>query len=271
MQPLLISAAGVLGLLIGSFLNVVVWRVPRGESLLPASRCPGCRSPIRPWQNVPVVSWLALRGRCARCRARISARYPLLELGTGLVFALVTWWFVALWGAATGTPAWWAALAGYLWFAAATLALAIIDLEHQRLPDAVVLPALVVVAALLSASAALNGDWARLASTLGGSVALFVFYLVVALVYPRGIGGGDVKLAPVIGAALGFCGWPALVVGAFAGFLLGAVVGLALVAMRRATRKSGIPFGPFMLLGAWLGVLWGERIADAYLGWFGLR
>lgn len=272
--PWLIALVGVFGLLIGSFLNVVVWRVPRGESLLPDSRCPRCEAPIRPLQNVPVLSWIALRGRCANCGARISARYPLVELGTGVAFALVAWWQAIAFGrpALSGLPAIadWLALAGYLWFAAASIALTLIDLDHRRLPDAVVLPSLAAVAILLSASAIAAGDWSRLLSTLGAAAALFALYLAIALVYPSGIGGGDVKLAPLVGAALGFSGWPSVAVGAFAGFLLGAVFGLALIALRRATRKTGIPFGPFMLAGSWAGLIWGDALMAGYLGFFGL-
>lgn len=271
--PWLVAGAALFGLLIGSFLNVVVWRVPRGESLLPDSHCPQCGAAIRPWQNVPVLSWIALRGRCARCRGRISARYPLVELGTALAFALVAWWAVSEFGWPAGemnTAAWWLTLVAYLAFAGVSISLALIDLDHQRLPDVIVLPSLAVITALLALAATLDADWPRLISALGGAAALFVLYLVIALVYPRGIGGGDVKLAPLLGAAVGFIGWSALVVGAFAGFALGAVVGLALIAARRATRKTALPFGPFMLIGAWIGIGWGETIAGAYLGLFGL-
>lgn len=276
----LVIAAGAFGLLIGSFLNVVVWRVPRGESLLPASHCPHCDAPIRSWQNVPVISWVALGGRCASCRERISARYPLVELGTGAAFALVAWWWVSFVGgplpavdATQHVPtivAWWLALGAYLWFAAAGVALTLIDLDHQRLPNAIVLPGLAVVISLLVASAILSGEWSRAGSTIAAAAALFALYFVIALVYPSGIGGGDVKLAPLVGGALGFIGWGAVAVGAFAGFLLGAVFGLALIALRRATRKSGIPFGPFMLVGAWIGIAWGQPLMGAYLSLFGL-
>lgn len=282
MPVLFLVGSGVLGLLIGSFLNVVVWRVPRGDSLLPGSRCPGCDAAIRPWQNVPIVSWLILRGRCANCDGRISARYPLVELSTGVVFVLVACWW-AFWGPmAAGAPwtpgteghmlgaaAWWLALAGYLWFAAAGIALTLIDLDHRRLPDTIVLPSTLVIVVLLSSAALLNGEWSRLVATLGGGAALFAFYFLIALVYPRGIGGGDVKLAPLIGAIAGFVGWAPLAVGAFAGFLLGAVVGLVLIAARRSSRRTGIPFGPFMLSGAWVGILWGQEVGRAYLGLFG--
>jgi len=275
----LVGAIGALGLLIGSFLNVVIWRVPRGESLLPNSRCPKCGAAIRPWQNIPVISWLVLRGRCANCRVRISVRYPIVELGTGIAFALVAWWWI---GSSVSSDsellempglqatAWWLSLSAYLWLAAVSIALALIDLELRRLPDAVVLPSIGVIGGLLSLSALLLGDWGALIGALGGGAAMFAFYLLIALVYPRGIGGGDVKLAPVLGAALGFVSWGALAVGAFAGFLLGALAGLVLMALRRATMKTGLPFGPSMIVGAWIGIVWGEQIMVGYLALFGL-
>lgn len=277
--PWLLGAIGAFGLLIGSFLNVVIWRVPRGESLLPNSRCPKCGAAIRPWQNIPVISWLVLRGRCARCRAPISVRYPIVELGTGIAFALVAWWRIEL-SEHSGTDllemsglqatAWWLGLAAYLWLTAASMALALIDLELKRLPDAIVLPSIGVVGGLLSLSALLVGDWAALVGTVGGGAAMFAFYLLIALVYPRGIGGGDVKLAPVLGAGLGFVSWGALAVGAFTGFLIGAFAGLALMAVRRATMKTGLPFGPSMIVGAWIGLVWGDPIMVDYLRLFGL-
>lgn len=274
MLPGLIAAVGVFGLLIGSFLNVVIWRVPRGESLLPDSHCPHCDAPIRPWQNVPVISWLVLRGRCARCAHPISARYPLIELGTGVAFALVAWWLTTTLGLPTSEPlavtAWWLTLAAYLWFAAAGIALIAIDLELQRLPDAIVLPSLAVVAGLLAIAAALTGEWGQLVAVVGGAAALFAFYFVIVLVYPKGMGGGDVKLAPLLGAAMGSVGWGAVLVGGFAGFALGAVIGLAVMAVRRVGMKHAIPFGPSMIAGAWIGIAWGDAILTAYLRLVGL-
>lgn len=267
------AAGGLLGLLIGSFLNVVVWRVPRRESLLHDSHCPKCDTPIRPWQNVPVLSWLMLRGRCARCRAPISVRYPLVEAGTGAAFALVVWWAGHTWGwesfagGAGAVRAWaaWLALAAYLWFAAISIALTLIDLEHQRLPDAIVLPSLGVILVLLAASSVVSAQWGQLVATFGASAALFGLYFLIVLVYPEGMGGGDVKLAPLVGAMLGFFGWGAVAVGAFAGFLIGAVVGLLLIAAKKAGRKTGLPFGPSMLVGAWVGIIWGEAMWGGYL------
>ena len=274
----LITSAGVFGLLIGSFLNVVIWRVPRGESLLPNSHCPKCDAPIRPLQNVPVVSWLVLRGRCANCGNRISVRYPLVEITTGVAFGLVAWWVTNRVGAATlvgaadalSAIAAWLVLTAYLWLAAISIALTLIDLEHQRLPDAIVLPSIAVVTVLLGLAAALTGNWAQLVSTLAGAAILFVAYFTIVLIYPRGLGGGDVKLAPLLGAALGFVGWDALAVGAFAGFVLGAFYGLSLIALRRGGRKTEIPFGPFMIAGAWLGLWVGPALMHAYLSFWAL-
>ena len=272
LQIALTVGIGGFGAIIGSFLNVVIWRVPRGESLLPASHCPACDAAIRPWQNVPVLSWIALRGRCASCRAKISVRYPLVEFATGLAFAAVTWWSVTsavsahvIGASPAAAVAVWLALAAYLWFAAASITLTMIDLEHRRLPTAIVAPTGIVVGALLTAAALLTQDWPRLVSTLSGSAILFALYLVIALIAPRGIGGGDVKLAPVLGAPLGFLGWGALAVGGFAGFLLGALAGLVLIAAGRATRRTALPFGPFMLAGAWIGLVAGPWLMTAYL------
>lgn len=273
-MTLLLPAAGILGLLIGSFLNAVIWRVPRGISLLPASRCPGCGAEIRPWHNVPVVSWLLLRGRCANCNERISVRYPLIELGTAIAFALVAWWYLGAFGpvptASLPLTGWWLALIAYLWTAAAGIALTAIDLELKRLPDAIVLPSVALVTLLLVAAAVLDGDWVKALTVIAAAVALFLGYALIILVYPAGLGGGDVKLAPLIGAATGYVGWAAVAVGAFAGFFLGAAFGLALAAMRRSGRKTAFPFGPAMLAGAWIGVLWGPMLMDGYLRVFGL-
>ncbi|NLB48179.1 MAG: prepilin peptidase [Microbacteriaceae bacterium] len=171
----------------------------------------------------------------------------------------------------TAAIAAWAALAAYLWFVSISIALSVIDFELQRLPDAIVLPSIGVVAGLLSLSAVLGGNWAQLIAVIGGAAALFVFYFVIVLVYPKGMGGGDVKLAPVVGAALGYIGWDAVIVGGFAGFAIGAIVGLVVMAVRRVGRKHALPFGPWMLAGAWLGIVLGPQIMLAYLRLVGLQ
>jgi leader peptidase (prepilin peptidase)/N-methyltransferase len=254
MAPVLV-VIGVAGLLVGSFLNVVIHRVPRDESLLrPGSRCPRCEAAIRPWHNVPVLSWLVLLGRCDRCGERISARYPLVELATAVLFVAIT----ARFGITLQLPA-------YLYLAAITIALAMIDFDVKRLPDAIVFPSYLVGALLLIPAAVAHADWWSAGRGLIAMAALFAFYLAIAMVYPGGMGFGDVKLAGLLGLYLGWLGWSSVVVGTFAGFLLGALVGVALVAARRAGRKSALPFGPYMLAGAMLAVFAARPIASWYL------
>lgn len=270
----LVIAVGALGALIGSFLNVVIYRVPAGRSIVhPPSACPSCGARVRPRDNVPIVSWVLLRGRCRDCDAPISRRYPLVELltaltfvGVALVFApsLLTAPSVSIAVAAT------LVLVAHLYLAAITIALTAIDLETHRLPDAIVLPSYIVVAALLTGAAIAAADLERLAIAAAGAGILFGLYLLLALISPRGMGMGDVKLAGVIGLYLGWAGWAALAVGTLAAFVLGGLVGIVLIAARRASRNSGIPFGPWMLGGAWLGIVLGDPIARAYLALFGL-
>jgi leader peptidase (prepilin peptidase)/N-methyltransferase len=269
--------AGVFGSLIGSFLNVVVFRVPAGRSIVsPPSACPSCGSRIRAVDNIPVVSWLVLRGRCRDCRAAISVRYPAVELGTALGFAAVTVWRLpsVLEAAATGSGTAIAAavveLVAYLFLMAISVALALIDLDTHRLPDRIVLPAYVVGGGLLIVAGALEGDgWSLLRALVGGAAA-FLLYLVLGLTKPGAMGFGDIKLAGLLGLYLGWAGWSALVIGVFGGFVIGGVVAVALLAARRVSRTGGIPFGPSMLAGAWLGLVAGPAIWNAYLGLIGL-
>ncbi|RZU64114.1 leader peptidase (prepilin peptidase)/N-methyltransferase [Microterricola gilva] len=277
-------AVGLFGLLIGSFLNVVVYRVPAGLSIVsPPSACPGCGAQIRPGDNVPVLSWLLLRGKCRACREPISARYPLVELGTGLAFAIVTVWLVVLvstggvsTSSASGDGSTSAVVANvlmllaYLYLAAISIALALIDIDTHRLPNAIVLPSYVVAAVLLAASGLMAQDFDALLWTAIGGIAMWMAYFVMAFIYPAGMGFGDVKLAGVLGLYLGFLGLGPLLVGAFAAFVLGGIFAVVLLITKRAGRKSGIPFGPWMLLGAWLGIFWGDAIWQGYLGLIGL-
>lgn len=251
---------GVFGLLIGSFLNVVVWRVPRGESLVsPPSHCPGCDTPIRLYDNVPVVSWLVLRGRCRHCGVRISARYPLVELATGLLFAALA---LRL-GLDPALPA-------YLYLGAICVALTLIDLDHKRLPNAIVLPSYGVGAALLTIAALAEGEPRALLRAAIGLVALYGVYFLLVLAYPAGMGFGDVKLAGVLGMYLAYLGWPEWFVGWLLGFFLGGLFGVGALLTRRASRKTQVPYGPFMMAGALIAVFAGGAVADAYLGATGL-
>jgi leader peptidase (prepilin peptidase)/N-methyltransferase len=256
---LLVAGAAVIGLVIGSFLNVVVWRVPRGESIVsPPSACPRCGHAIRRRDNVPIVSWLVLQGRCRDCGEPISRRYPLVEAATGAAFGLTAWHFGASW-----------ALPAYLFLAAISVALALIDIDTKRLPNALVLPSYPVAVMLLALASWNPGgasDWQAWVRALIGGAALYAVYFLLMFVYPAGMGFGDVKLAGVLGLFLGWVGWGALVVGWFAAFLLGGLFSIGLLASRRANRKTGIPFGPWLLLGAVVGIAVGQPIADWYLG-----
>ncbi|OII33880.1 peptidase A24 [Curtobacterium sp. MMLR14_010] len=266
----LVGLAGVFGLLIGSFLNVVVYRVPAGLSVVrPASACPSCGHEIRGVDNIPVVSWLVLRAACRDCGSRISARYPLVEAATGVLFAVVAAVVIARTGAGSVATVS-VSLVAMLYLMAITVALALIDLDTHRLPDAIVLPAYVVLLVLLAVCSATTGDWSALLRGVIGMLVLAVGYFALAVAVPGGMGMGDVKLAGVLGLVLAYLGWGPLAVGAFGGFALGAIFAIGLVAARRARRGSGIPFGPWMLAGAWVGILAGDGIWSAYLGLIGL-
>ncbi|WP_202876310.1 A24 family peptidase [Kribbella sp. VKM Ac-2566] len=236
--------AGLLGLAVGSFLNVVIYRVPRGESVVnPPSHCPRCGSLVRPRHNVPVIGWIMLRGRCADCRLPISVRYPLVELATGLLFSAIALRLDTV-----------AALPAYLWFTGAGVALALIDLDVRRLPNAIVAPSYPILLALLVGAAAWDHDGRALIRAVIGGAALFGFYLLLAVAYPAGMGWGDVKLSGLVGAVLAYLSWQALLVGALAAFVLGAAVGLVVMGIGRGGRKTALPFGPFMIAGVLLAV-----------------
>jgi leader peptidase (prepilin peptidase) / N-methyltransferase len=274
MLVVLTVAAGVFGALIGSFLNVVVYRVPLHKSLVsPPSACTHCGARIAWYDNIPVLSWLILRGKCRRCGAPISARYPLIEVGTAIFFAAVTLQFgsgVATSASATATVAAILVLVAFLYLAAVSIALVAIDLERSLLPSAIVLPSYAVGGLLLLAAALLTPDIESLARAAAGAGILFALYLITAIAYPGGMGFGDVKLAGVLGLYLGWLGWTQLAVGAFSAFLIGGLFAIILVIFRHAGRKSRIPFGPWMILGTWVGIFVGGAVANWYLGLFGL-
>ncbi len=241
-----VVVAGLFGAVIGSFLNVVAHRVPLGESLVsPGSRCPECGAPVKPYDNVPVVSWLVLRGRCRNCDAPISPRYPLVELATALAFAAV----VAVRGFDND-------LVLELPFVAALIALAAIDFDHKLLPNKIVYPlaAYGVIATLLV-------DQDDLVENLIAGAGAFAFLLVAVIAYPRGMGMGDVKLAGAMGLYLGLSVIPAMLTA----FLSGSVVGLFIIAREGAAgRKKAVPFGVFLALGGIVGVLAGHELIDVY-------
>ncbi|MEI6374338.1 MAG: prepilin peptidase [Actinomycetes bacterium] len=256
----LIVACGIFGLLIGSFLNVVIYRVPAGQSIVsPPSRCPGCGSEIKAYDNIPIISWLLLRGKCRNCGEPISVRYPLVELLTGVLFAVMAWKFGFSWE-----------LPAFLFLAAVGVALAAIDLDTRRLPNVITLPSYPVAVALLVLPAVLDGRWPDFGRALAAGVILFAFYFLLAFIYPAGMGFGDVKLSGLVGIYLGWLGWGALIVGGFLGFALGAIVGVALMVRGRAGRKTALPYGPFMLLGALIAIFVADPISSWYLGLIGL-
>lgn len=266
---------GVFGSLIGSFLNVVAYRVPLKRSIVsPPSACTGCGARIKGYDNVPVLSWLVLRGRCRSCTSPISVRYPIVELSTAVFFGVVAWRFlpalVPTEPSASSIASVVLVLAAFLYLAAVSVVLALIDLDTQTLPNAIVLPGYFVGAALLGAASVLTGDYAALIRAGIGLGILWALYLIIALAYPGGMGFGDVKLAGLLGLFLGYLGWAQLVVGAFAAFLLGGIFAIGLLVTRRATRKSGIPFGPWMLAGTWVGIFFGAATWNVYLALFGL-
>jgi leader peptidase (prepilin peptidase)/N-methyltransferase len=257
---LAIPLLGVLGLLVGSFLNVVIHRVPAGLSVVsPGSACPFCGQAVRPYDNIPVVSWLLLRGRCRDCSRPISVRYPMVELATAGLFAITGWWFG--WSAYTG-----AALVAM----AAGVALLLIDLDHQRLPFPITFAAGGGVALALGLDAAVNGSAPVPTALLSAGFWTAVYGGIWLATAGRGMGVGDVALAPVLGLLLGWLGWGPSVVGLMGGFVIGAVVGVVLLVSMRAAGRSRVAHGPFLLSGAGLGLFAGESLWQTYLGLVGL-
>jgi leader peptidase (prepilin peptidase) / N-methyltransferase len=248
------TVCALLGLAVGSFLNVVIYRVPRKESVVrPRSRCPGCGTQLAERDNIPVVSWILLRGRCRSCGEAISGRYPLVELGTAVLFAAAGLRFGLDW-----------ALPAYLVFFAALMAITFIDLEHYIIPNRVVYPTIFLSVPLLILAAALQDEWGNLERALLGAVLAWGFLLVVHLISPRGMGFGDVRLSFVLGLFLGWLDLRHVFLGLFLGFLFGSISGLALMALRRRGRKDHIPFGPFLAAGAVVAVLFGSPILGSY-------
>ncbi len=254
MTALAVAGSALLGLAVGSFLNVVIHRVPLHESVVtPGSRCPRCRTSLGARDNVPVASWVALRGHCRHCAAPIPARYPLVEVAAAALFAAV---------AARLGLSW--ALPAYLVCFASLLALSVIDIDHGVLPSRIIYPTLVLTGALLVVAAFAEDRWGDLRNALVGALAAWAFLGLLWVAYPRGMGFGDVRLAPVLGAHLGFLSLMHVFVGIFSAALLGAVTGLALQAAGRRGGRDPIPFGPFLALGTLVTVLFGA----AFLGWY---
>ncbi len=270
-----VLSAALLGLLVGSFLNVVIYRLPimmqrewraqaleylecppepvgeRFNLLLPNSRCPHCDHQIRSWENIPLVSWLALRGKCSSCRAPISSRYPLVEVACGLLSGYVAWHFGFTWQAGAMLLLTWG-----------LVAMSMIDIDHQLLPDSLVLP-------LLWLGLILNsfGLFVSLESALWGAVAGYlslwsVYWLFKLVTGKEGMGYGDFKLLAMLGA---WGGWQVLPLTILLSSVVGAVLGTILLRMQRAESSTPIPFGPYLAIAGWVALLWGDWITESYL------
>jgi len=279
-QPLMyLSIALLLGLIVGSFLNVLVHRLPimlerqwqaearevlelpseaqapRFDLLLPPSQCPHCAHRIRPWENIPVISYLALRGRCSGCQARISPRYPLVELACGALTLFVAWRF-----GVTGTAL---ALLVLSW---GLLAMSMIDIEHQLLPDALVLPLLwlgLIVNAFEMFVPLEDALW----GTVAGYLSLWsVFWLFKMVTGKEGMGYGDFKLLAMLGA---WGGWQILPLTLLLSSLLGALIGLIMLRLQSKQASTPIPFGPYLAIAGWIALLWGGQITTSYLKYSG--
>jgi leader peptidase (prepilin peptidase)/N-methyltransferase len=241
-----LAAAG--GLVIGSFLNVVAYRLPRGESLVsPGSRCPECGTPVKPYDNIPVIGWLLLRGRCRSCRAAISSRYPIVEALTAVLAVSVVLVKHSAHDIALG-----------LVLVAVLVPISLIDLDKRIIPNRITAPAAVVAIAIGLAMKPAGVPEQLIAGAAAGG-----FLLIFAIAYPAGLGMGDVKLAGVLGLYLGRSVGPAV----FAGLLIGAVVGVGIMARVgvQAGRKTAVPFGPFLAAGGVVGLLAGPAIVHWYL------
>jgi leader peptidase (prepilin peptidase)/N-methyltransferase len=251
MAPALAPAA-LFGLLIGSFLNVVAWRLPRGESLVrPRSKCPGCSAQLKAYDNVPVLSWLLLRGRCRGCGERISARYPVVEATTAALYVLV----VALKHDDALQLVLGLALVTFL------VPIAVIDIDLKIIPNKLTGPAAVLAVAL---GAVLEPSY--LPEQLIAGVGALLFFYLPALIHAKGMGMGDVKLAAVLGLYLGRAVAPAL----FIALIVGVVAGVAIIAMKGVSegRRTKVPFGPFLALGGLIAFFAGDALVDAYTNHF---
>jgi len=243
------------GLAVGSFLNVVIWRVPRQKSIVsPSSRCPSCDTPLKPWDNIPVISYALLHGKCRYCKIKISPRYPLVEILNAALWAAVYWRFGLGWDVIV-----------YFAFMSALVAVTFIDLDFQIIPDAITLPGIPL--GLVAGMFLLPDPMARTMSLgwqsalIGAAVGFGLFY-AVAVASRGGMGGGDIKLMAMVGA---LTGWKAVLLTTFLGSLVGSVLGLFLMLAKGKGRKTKIPFGPFLALGAVLTLLFGQEILRWYL------
>ena len=254
-MTLLFFIVFLLGSLIGSFLNVCIHRLPRNLSVIfPSSRCPSCNIPIRAYDNIPLLSYLLLGGRCRYCKAKISLRYPLVETLNAFLYVGVLWRFGLEWH----TPVLFA-------FCSAMIVITFIDLDFQIIPDTITLPGIVV--GLAAASLVLPDPFDRssilgLRGALVGLLSGGVIFYVIAVLSRGGMGGGDIKMMAMVGS---FMGWKSTLLTTFAGSLLGSCVGIFLMVVKGKGRKTKVPFGPFLAAGALISLFYGQEILSLYL------
>jgi leader peptidase (prepilin peptidase)/N-methyltransferase len=246
----------LIGSLIGSFLNVCIHRIPRDLSVIwPSSRCPSCSTPIKPYDNIPIISYILLSGKCRYCKTRISPRYPLVEALNAVLYVLVIWRFGLGWHAPL-----------LLAFSSAMIVITFIDLDFQIIPDSITLPGIPI--GLLAGSLILPDPFDR-ASVVGftnaaaGLLAGGILFYAIAMVSRGGMGGGDIKMMAMIGA---WMGWKSILLTTFAGSLSGSVIGVFLMIFKGKGRKTKIPFGPFLAAGAIISLLYGQELFSLYLG-----
>ncbi len=253
-ETFFLVVAGLFGLLVGSFLNVCIFRLPRGTSIVwPASACGSCRRELRWFENIPIVSWVVLGAKCARCKAPISLQYPLVEAITAVLFVLVV----------ATTPAG-PQLAARLLFVCALIVLFGIDLEHQILPNSITLPG-IVIGVLFSLAGPPGWRASLLGVLLGGGVLYAIAWGYYAVRREEGLGMGDVKMLGMIGA---FLGWQAVLLTLVLASLSGALIGVAMISLQRGSMKYALPFGTFLAIGAVVAMLAGQPIIDWYVGFY---
>lgn len=243
----------ILGLIVGSFSNVCIYRIPRNESIIyPASHCPNCHSNIAPKDNIPLLSYILLKGRCRNCKSKISIQYPIVELLTGLIYLII----YLIYGLSIQTLI-------YITLSSALIIIAFIDLQKQIVPDEISLPGIGVGLILSIFVPYISFINSALGVIVGGGIILIIGLAGSALFKKEAMGGGDVKLAAMIG---GFIGWRYIIISLFLGFFLGALAGIFLVLSKIKSREDVVPFGPFIVLGSFITLLWGEKIISWYLG-----
>jgi len=268
MNILLDSISALLGLAFGSFTNVVIFRNLSGRrDLRASSACVNCGAKIQPRDNIPLLSWLLLRGKCRNCGSQISPIYFVVEATAAILFVA----FRNLPNRISSTANFEALIhclpltVGLWWFSCASIALAVIDFKQFRLPSRIIFTTFSVVFIAFAATAFLEGAWDVFMRAILGSLLSIAFFGVIHRLFPRGMGLGDVKLAGLLGLLLGWFGWGALIVGSIWEFLLGSAFGLLLISLQRAKSKSVIAFGPWMLAGTILGIFFGEQVWQSYL------